>query len=126
MIPAGPTNTANTHQKPSFSGTWLKKCIKNPKTSFLHLTLKKEWFDLIASGEKKEEYREIKSYWLKRFTDQGSSFRHWDIVAFRNGYAKESPIIYCVFKGIEIGTGNPKWGAEPNKDYFIIKLGKLL
>ncbi len=28
----------------------------------LHLTLKKNWFDLILSGEKKEEYREIKHY----------------------------------------------------------------
>jgi len=28
----------------------------------LHLTLKKNWFDLILSGEKKEEYREIKPY----------------------------------------------------------------
>ena len=27
---------------------------------YLHLTLKKNWFDLILSGEKKEEYREIK------------------------------------------------------------------
>ena len=33
----------------------------------LHLTLKKKWFDLILSGEKKEEYREIKDYWCKRF-----------------------------------------------------------
>lgn len=28
----------------------------------LHLTLKKNWFDLILSEEKKEEYREIKHY----------------------------------------------------------------
>lgn len=33
----------------------------------LHLTLKKKWFDMILSGEKKEEYREIKPYWNKRF-----------------------------------------------------------
>lgn len=26
----------------------------------LHLVLKKRWFDMILSGEKKEEYREIK------------------------------------------------------------------
>jgi len=31
----------------------------------LHLTLTKNWFDLILSGEKKEEYREIKPYWEK-------------------------------------------------------------
>lgn len=32
----------------------------------LHLTLKKKWFDKITSGEKKEEYREIKPYWIRR------------------------------------------------------------
>lgn len=44
----------------------------------LHLTLKKKWFDMIASGEKKEEYREIKPYWITRLVD-------W------SGYPKESP-----------------------------------
>ena len=32
----------------------------------LHLTLKKKWFDMILSGEKTDEYREIKPYWTKR------------------------------------------------------------
>lgn len=32
----------------------------------LHLTLKKKWFDMILSGEKKEEYRDLKPYWAKR------------------------------------------------------------
>lgn len=32
----------------------------------LHLTLKKKWFDMTESGVKKEEYREIKPYWIKR------------------------------------------------------------
>ena len=29
----------------------------------LTLPIKKKWFDMIASGEKKEEYREIKEYY---------------------------------------------------------------
>ena len=32
----------------------------------LHLTLKKKWFDLIKSGEKKIEYQRIKDYWKTR------------------------------------------------------------
>ena len=31
----------------------------------LILPIKKKWFDMIASGEKKEEYREIKPYYNK-------------------------------------------------------------
>lgn len=49
---------------------------------YLHLTLKKNWFDLILSGEKKEEYREIKPYWEKRLIG-----KTYDKVIFRNGYA---------------------------------------
>ena len=29
-------------------------------------------------------------------------------------------------KGIEIRTGNPEWGAESNKIYFVIKHGKTI
>ena len=35
----------------------------------LCLAVSKKWFDLIASGEKREEYREIKPYWEKRLLD---------------------------------------------------------
>ena len=52
----------------------------------LHLTLKKKWFDLINSGEKTIEFREIKPYWTKRLEG-----KHFDIVIFKNGYNKDSP-----------------------------------
>lgn len=32
----------------------------------LDLVLKHHWYDMIASGEKKEEYREIKRYYISR------------------------------------------------------------
>ena len=32
----------------------------------LTLTVCKEWSDMIVAGEKTEEYREIKGYWVKR------------------------------------------------------------
>ena len=33
----------------------------------LHLVLKRKWLDMIASGEKREEYRTQSDYWIKRF-----------------------------------------------------------
>lgn len=33
----------------------------------LILSIKKKWFDMILSGKKKEEYREIKPYYKSRF-----------------------------------------------------------
>ncbi len=32
----------------------------------LHLNLKRKWFNMIFSGDKKEEYREIKDFWIQR------------------------------------------------------------
>lgn len=31
----------------------------------LNLTLKAQWYDMIESGEKPEEYRELKKYWIQ-------------------------------------------------------------
>lgn len=101
----------------------------------LHLTLKKKWFDMIASGEKKEEYRELKEYWIKRFcTKEWYKFemevlhkaidKHYDAVIFRNGYNKNAPVITIECKGITIGHGKYKWGAHGQS--FIIRLGNVL
>ena len=35
----------------------------------LFLPLKKEWYEMIESGVKTEEYREIKPYWIKRLLE---------------------------------------------------------
>lgn len=109
----------------------------------LHLTLKRKWYDMIKSGEKKEEYREIKPYWAKRLSTElplsfvvGGQFRnrhtganhvvkHFDTVTFSLGYNPATRIVYeCL--GIEIRGGNPEWGASPGVDYFVIELGERL
>lgn len=59
----------------------------------LHLTLKKKWFDMILSGLKKEEYREMKPYWNKRLLG-----KTYDFICFRNGYSKHAPKIIIEFK----------------------------
>lgn len=93
----------------------------------LYLTLKKQWFDLIHSGIKTEEYREIKPYWIKRLTKTSIGFHPSDYthVHFRLGYAKEAPTMKFEISGFTIGCGNPDWGGT-NKDVFIIKLGKRI
>jgi hypothetical protein len=45
------------------------------------------------------------------------------------GYPKKGDperTIQLEHKGILIGYGNPEWGAEPGKLYFVIKHGKIL
>lgn len=92
----------------------------------LHLTLKKKWFDMIASGEKKEEYREIKDYWTKRLLHPDLSLNPYWLVQFRNGYSKDAPTITLVCKGISIKEGNSKWGAVEGQKYFVIELGNIV
>ena len=86
----------------------------------LHLTLKKQWFDMIASGVKKEEYREMKPYWHKRLLNKS-----FDVIQFRNGYSKDAPSIKVEFKGLESGLGIIEWGA-PEQPVYILRLGEVI
>lgn len=100
---------------------------------------------MILSGEKKEEYREIKPYWYQRlirkdeFRSFDSFLELWDYVAvfssvtekfdqitFKNGYSKNAPEITIEFKGIEIGNAKPEWSDNWQGEVFIIKLGNIL
>lgn len=120
----------------------------------LHLPLRAEWYDMIASGEKREEYREIKPYWEKRLLDyKGLSdyyqknlyelrikrlfFPHRQVIenicsAFPRGFTHvrfrrgyTSTTMLFKCEGITIGKGNPDWGA-PKEEVFIIKLGERI
>ena len=112
----------------------------------LNITLKKKWFDMIGSGEKLEEYREIKPYWAQRLTwhefhlltpevissyaEQGRDIlrRDFDYIKAVNGYGNHSPHITWVHKGIRIGKPNPAW-CEPedvDKTVFILEIGEII
>jgi hypothetical protein len=95
----------------------------------LHLTLKKKWFDLIASGEKSIEYRERKPYWEKRLLNDDGSYRVFDIVRFKNGYGEKVPTMDVEFRNIAF-TG-PEWHTPKHGDVLagptiMISLGKVL
>lgn len=115
----------------------------------LDLILKHHWYDMIASGEKKEEYREIKPYWIKRLVSdykmaaddftapvvcdsnavkmtvnfEFQIFWSCTHVRFRRGYS--STTMTFEIEEIKVGVGNSQWGA-PKEEVFIIKLGKRL
>lgn len=98
----------------------------------LNLVLTHKWYDMIASGTKKEEYREIKKFYIDRLTDgmiHGTedepyiNTKHYDYICFHRGYTKTSMLVEL--KGIRIGKGNPDWGA-PEEPVFILSLGEIL
>lgn len=47
--------------------TFKDKLLQRGKVYMLTLPIKKKWFDMILSGEKKEEYREHNDYYFTRF-----------------------------------------------------------
>ena len=115
----------------------------------LTLHLKSKWFDMIKSGEKLEEYREITPYWVSRLTvlipanDKKHMEEHFlsiarnrilhgfpvlrefDEVEFMKGYPKRGDKEKrIVFKNPVIMIskwGVERWGAIPRKWYFVIK-----
>lgn len=105
------------------------------EAAVLPLVLEGRWFDLIASGEKREEYRAATKYWRVRL-------HNWDrkvcavvppVVEFRRGYAKDAPRLAFWCMGLETSSGilcyaysdaqrHPEWG-EPRGPHFVIQLG---
>lgn len=105
----------------------------------LILPIKKKWFDMIVSGEKEEDYREIKPYWTSRFIKElGCSKSDIEyiqnrlakrektidfMVMFRNGYSKDTPALIAKVR-LFIGYGNPAWGGLGELCY-ILKIVEL-
>lgn len=62
----------------------------------LHMTLNREWFDLIVSGVKLEEYREIKSYWFRNLiAEHQKSFKDCTGYDWSNPLFREEGVLYC-------------------------------
>lgn len=116
----------------------------------LDLPLKAKWYEMIESGNKKEEYREIKKYWIGRLAKcggrnsyektgfyckkaicfscitRGNGFhpKEYTHVRFRFGYTQRTMLFEL--ESITIGVGNTNWGAPDNECVFILKLGKCI
>lgn len=102
----------------------------------LDLPLKKEWYDMIESGVKPEEYREIKPYWCERLLGmkiasfscrygyQSCNPKGFTHIRFRYGYTKRTMLFEL--KGITIGKGKTEWGAPNDRGVFILKLGNKI
>ena len=114
--------------------------------SILYLTLNKKWFQMILSGEKTEEYRDIKEFWSRRFCRSykkgfvsckncncnngclsgGLILKHYDIIKFTNGYGPKMPSFFIELLDIKIGKAKPEWSDNWPGDVFILKLGKII
>lgn len=100
------------------------------ETKTLHLVLKKQWWDMIECGIKKEEYLNICEYWigkltLGKFRGNGclDKYKPFTDVCFHMGNTKIT--MKFEIKYITQGLGVKEWGGGNNR-VFIISLGKRL
>lgn len=87
----------------------------------LILNLKKEYFEEILSGVKKEEYREIKEYWNKRLN------KTYDKVIIKCGYPKKgdtSKEIYFQWNGYVKKKIKHKHFGDKEIEVYAIQLNK--
>ena len=107
----------------------------------LHLTLKEQWFDMILSGVKKEEYREVKPYWVRRLLDDKEAYSNpmppvkgfyekperYKYIEFRNGYGNHVPSLTIEWQSIDIREPNPDWCPKGTTGlWFVLNLGAVV
>ena len=96
----------------------------------LTLPIKKKWFDLILSGQKKEEYREIKPYYISRFSKVFNMVDGVPLdllkaqIKFTNGYGNKVPA-FIADCHLEMHTGKKEWGAEEDIVYYVLHIEKI-
>lgn len=97
----------------------------------LSLTLRKDWFDIMVTGEKVHEFRNPSEWIQSRLYNKNGSLKEYDLIKFVNGYGKMSPYFICEYRGFQFA----KWDHDVmygekkvnvRKGDVIIKLGQIL
>jgi hypothetical protein len=116
-------------QEDSFVQKSIIDTLKSSKVLFLNL--KEEPFEVMVTGEKDEEYRDIKPWSDQRLLNKDRSFRQYDYVKFVQAYKADNPFFYCKFKGTKIVSNVHKKysnGFEVHFDdeRYAIMLGEII
>lgn len=85
----------------------------------LHMTLYKVYFDEIAKGEKKREFRRMTEYWQKRLEG-----KEYDVIVFKNGYRADAPLMTIEYLGLDIAEIGYSNGEK--EIVYALKLGEVL
>lgn len=108
----------------------------------LYLPLKARWYDMFESDVKQDEYRDMTPYWMKRIYSCPANFdcgksancslcsvakrlKAKDFKHVRLSYGYTRRTITRRIISIEIGMGNPEWGAPTDRKVIIIKTKKI-
>lgn len=98
---------------------------------------------MILSGEKKEEYREFKPYWVRRLLGDKDAYKepypipteptyfekpeNLQTVTFINGYGDDRPRMVVELLNINANIPNPDWCPPDTEGYwFVLELGEII
>ena len=97
----------------------------------LHLSLKREPFAVMITGEKVEEFRKP-SKWIKsRLFDKNGCAKIYDYVKFVNGYGADKPYFICKFEEVFCNQSDyimnyTTFSVGVAKGDYVIRLGKIV
>lgn len=86
----------------------------------LFMTIKKQYFNEILNGIKKEEYRLVKPHWVDKLV--GKQYSH---IIFQNGYSRNSPRLEAQYLGYEIRNIRHEFFGNEEVTVFALKLGTI-
>ena len=123
----------------SLKKNWFEMTKKGVKTED-YREIGIYWFKRLIEGYKNIAFQknkvygfinddEVLNYVTTHPTCCRFMFKYFETNTMTLGYPKKGDterILKLEHKGIEIRTGNPDWGAEQGKLYFVIKHGKII
>ncbi len=97
----------------------------------LKLTLKKEPFEVMVTGEKEVEYRSPSKWIESRLYNKTGGKRDYDFIEFTNGYGKDKPFFRAKYNGFYISNKiNKKYSngldIRRYEKTYCIKIGKVI
>ena len=103
--------------------------LKRSECAILPLVLKRKWYDMISSGEKREEYRDDKPHWRTRIKRWRSAQSHgWDemdknkflVIGFSCGYRKPDMFFLSHMTDLRDYPLHPEWGEPETPHYALV------
>ena len=99
--------------------------------SKIRLIVDFENFELIKSGQKKEEYRAATDNYTRRFCDfdkkgEFVSFKKFDAIEFQKGYTKETCTVECINLELVEWMDKIPPGLKKGDVTYCIDLGNVL
>lgn len=107
------------HEYRAVTPYWITRLVKRPFVDFLKESFNITW--------RKNDYNENLVRGLKELVKLNGAdavFKDVDSIVFSYGYTRRHMKWKC--DAFDIGYGNPAWGAEEGREYFVFKLGRRL